>query len=117
MSVSYFQLLTSLIAFAVQNPELFRRLWAQVVAAYHTTVELVNGVREALPDVAVNDGTLSMTAATDEELDAEDRLAAVLYPHSQTMREPGQFRKIVAWLATSEIGKALFAELMKRAGL
>lgn len=116
---TYFQILTALISFAMANPAAFKRIWDLVVDTYQATLDMIEGVKAELPGALPSEpGTLELSApALDEELDAEDRLAALLYPEgTQALRESGQFRKIIGWLMTSEIGKRLMEELFRRMG-
>ena len=118
---SYLQVLIKLAAFAAANPQLFKELWTRAVALYNAGADLVNKARERWVDVApVEGGTLQMLApATDEELDAEDRLSLILHPASegsQALRQAGNFRKILAFLATTEIGRALLDKLLGEIG-
>ena len=58
-----------------------------------------------------------MVAATEEEMNAEESLAAVIYPEgTQALREAGQFRKIIGWLVTSEVGRKLLDEVLSKLG-
>ena len=109
---SYFQVLTAVISFAVSNPGAFKKLWDLIVAGYQASVDLINGIKDELPDVQ-SEGTLQFVApATDEELDAEDRLAKLISPDSEAFVDGKNFRKIFAWLQSSEIGKALLKKLI-----
>ena len=114
---SYLQILIKLAAFAASNPELFRKLWASLVAAYDASLEFAAKVSEAVGGSEVAPGTLEMVAATEEEMNAEESLAAVIYPEgTQALREAGQFRKIIGWLVTSEVGRKLLGEVLSKLG-
>lgn len=115
---SYLQILIKLAAFAASNPELFRKLWASLVAAYDASLEFAAKVSEAVGGSSeVAPGTLEMVAATEEEMNAEESLAAVIYPEgTQALREAGQFRKIIGWLVTSEVGRKLLGEVLSKLG-
>ena len=56
-------------------------------------------------------------AATAEEQDAEERLAAIVEGHgARAFGGGGNFKKIVGWLQTSQIGQALIGKLIGQIG-
>lgn len=131
---TYFQILTAIISYAVAHPDAFRKLWDLIVASYKAGVDLVNGVRDALPGAEIpaepvpSAGTLSLVQEaihgtvhnmTPDELDAEDRLEQLIAPNGSLALKlggGGSLRKIITWLQTSPVGAALLAELLKRLG-
>lgn len=114
---TYLQILVKLAAFAAANPDLFKKLWEAILTAYHSAMDLANKAKDVFNDLDTGDGTLQLVAATDEELDAEEHLAGKIYPSgTQALREAGQFRKILGWLVTSEMGKSLLSKLLSSLG-
>jgi ABC-type nitrate/sulfonate/bicarbonate transport system substrate-binding protein len=114
---TYLQILVKLAAFAAANPALFKKLWEAILTAYHSAMDLAAKARDAFADIETGEGTLQLIETSDEEQDAEERLAALVYPSgTQALRESGQFRKVLGWLMTSEVGKALLAKLLSSLG-
>lgn len=118
---TYFQILSAIISFAIANPSAFKKLWDLIVAGYNASLDLINGIKAELPEVSLpkspSDGTLEFTApASDEELDAEDRLQALIAPGSLAVRDGNNLRKIIGWLQTSGAGAALLKVLFAKMG-
>lgn len=115
---TYLQLLVKLAAFAAANPAAFRELWSAIVAAYTKAMELAGKAKVLFGNSATPDeGTLQLVAATDEELDAEDKLAAIISPEgTQALRDAGMFRAVLTWLVSTEAGRDMIANVLKYLG-
>jgi hypothetical protein len=115
---TYLQLLVKVAAFAAANPELFRKLWVSLVASYNASMEFASRVSEAIggePETV--EGTLQLVEASDEETEAEERLAAIIYPEgTQALREAGSIRKLLAWAASTEAGRKWLAKVLAQLG-
>lgn len=115
---TYLQLLVKLAAFAASNPAAFRELWASIVAAYTKAMELAGKAKEIFGgSVTPDEGTLQLVAATDEELDAEEKLAAIISPEgTQALRDAGMFRAVLTWLVSTDAGKDLIVKVIQFLG-
>jgi hypothetical protein len=120
---TYFQILSAIISFAIANPAAFKKLWDLIVAGYNASLDLINGIKAELPEASSHlprvpsDGTLEFTApASDEELDAEDRLQALIAPGSLAVRDGNNLRRIIGWLQSSGAGAALLKVLFAKMG-
>lgn len=116
MSISYFEVLKAVLLFAASNPTLFREVWQKLVAAYAAAMDLANKIRGSMPGVDLPaDGSLQLVSLSDDELDHEERIAAVIHPEGTlSLSEPGRFRKIITWAQTDPIGQALLKFLLSQ---
>lgn len=117
---SYFQILTAIISFAMENPQAFKSLWDKIVSAYQATLDLINGIKTELPEVSLpGDGVLGMEGVADvATVEAEELLQSLIQGDSQALSlgSLSNLRKIITWLRTSEVGSVLLNELLKRLG-
>jgi hypothetical protein len=115
---TYFQILTAIISFAMANPKAFARIWDLIMDTYQATLDMIDGIKDELPDVSpATDGTLALTNVTPDEMDAEERLEAIIAPNSQSLKlGGGNLRKVITWLQSSEIGRALLTKLLSSMG-
>jgi hypothetical protein len=98
--MSYANFLSKLLAYG----DLIRQHWPLILAAYNA----LKAVYDALGVEIPGEGTLQMVAATDDELNAEERLAFLIDGDSPAVSSPGRFRKIFEFLkATGLLDKLL----------
>lgn len=111
---TYLQILVKLVAFAAANPTAFRDLWAAILAAYTKAMELAGKAKEIFGvSTTPDEGTLQLVSPTDEELDAEEKLAAIISPEgTQALRDAGMFRAVLTWLVSTDAGKDLIAKVL-----
>jgi hypothetical protein len=116
MSVSYFEILKAVLLFAATNPGLFREVWAEIVEAYNASMKLVDKIRNSLPGgILPDDGALQLLTISDDELDHEERIAAIIQPEgTMALGMGGQLRKILNWAKTDPIGQALLKYLLSQ---
>lgn len=101
--MSYFAFLSRLIAYG----DSIRQHWPLILAAY-------NAIRVLYDAFAVphDDGALSLLApATDDELNAEDRLATLIDGDAPSVSLPGRFRAVYQVLKSLGLLDKLFNNL------
>ena len=103
--MSYASFLARLIAWG----ELARENWPLILAAYQALKALYEKLGQPLP--GADEGTLSLVAATDDELNAEDRLAQLIDGNAPSVSLPGRFRQIYQTLKALGILDSLLAGL------
>lgn len=90
--MSYASFLARLIAWG----NLVRENWPLILALYEAAKALYEKIGQPLP--GSEDGVLQMVAATDDELNAEERLAELIDGDSPSVSLPGRFRQIYQFL-------------------
>lgn len=102
--VSYIGFLAKLISYG----ELIRQHWPLILAVYQSVKALYDAFGQQVP----GEGTLALVAATDDELNAEERLASIIDDGSPAVSAPGRFRRIYDFLKETGLLDKLFGGLL-----
>lgn len=102
--MSYAGFLAKLLSYG----ELVRQHWPLILAAY----QALKDVYEAFGLPVPGEGTLQLVAATDDELNAEERLASLIDGDSQAVSSPGRFRRIYDFLKETGLLDKLLGGLL-----
>lgn len=102
--MSYASFLAKLISYG----ELIRQHWPLILALYEAAKRVYVAFGQEVP----GDGTLQLMSATDDELNAEERLAALIDGDSLAVSSPGRFRRIFDFLKETGLLDKLFGGLL-----
>jgi hypothetical protein len=87
-----------------------RQHWPVILAAYQAMVELYKVFDKELP--GSSEGTLQLVQFTDDELNAEERLAAMIDGDRPSLAAAGRFRKVFDFLKASGLLDVLLGKVL-----
>lgn len=105
--MSYLSFLSILISYG----DKLRQHWPLILAAYQALVELYSAFEKEIPGEGP-DGTLQLTSFTDDELNAEERLAQLIDGDKPAFSSPGRFRKVFEFLKATGILDVLLGKVL-----
>jgi hypothetical protein len=104
VAVSYTNFLSILISYGSKIHE----HWPLILAAYQALVALYQALGKEVP----GEGTLQLVSPSDEEMNAEERLAFLIDGDVQAIAAPGRFRKVFDFLKTTGLLDVLLGKVL-----
>tara|TARA_R110000868_G_C10504824_1_gene731532 strand:+ start:156 stop:470 length:315 start_codon:yes stop_codon:yes gene_type:complete len=102
--VSYVNFLAVLISYG----DKIRQHWPLILAAYQALVALYQALGKEIP----GEGTLQLVSPSEDEMNAEERLAFLIDGDVQAVSAPGRFRKVFEFLKASGLLDVLLGKVL-----
>lgn len=104
--MSYLSFLSVLISYG----DKLRQHWPLILAAYQAIVALYGALGKEIPGEGA-EGTLQLVSFTDDELNAEERLASLI-DENPAIGAPGRFRKVFELLKATGLLDVLLGKVL-----
>lgn len=104
--MSYLNFLSVLISYG----DKLRQHWPLILAAYQALVALYKALDKEIPGEGP-DGTLQLVSLTDDELNAEERLSALI-DDNPAISAPGRFRRVFEFLKATGLLDSLLGKVL-----